>query len=44
MKALSCSFPKRVAHGGFLPQNTLPKRKNGSLRRLLGESFFRRLG
>lgn len=30
MKALSCSFPKRVAYGGFLPQNTLPKRKKAA--------------
>jgi hypothetical protein len=44
MKAFSCSFPKRAAHGGFLPQNTISQKKKGSLRRLLGESFFRRLG
>jgi hypothetical protein len=44
MKALSCSFPQTSGTRRLSPaEHDFPKEK-GSLRRLLGESFFRRLG
>ena len=44
MKALSCSFPKQRGTHQLSPAKHASQKKKGSLRRLLGESFFRRFG
>ena len=41
MKALSRSFPKQCGTRQLSPAKHASQKKKGSLRRLLGESFFR---